>query len=184
MRKDANSTSGPAMDIGAHKLSDLEQQQESIPNYSYIRIRTFSYTSTRCDVFCSCRCHQAHALQTPGIVRRFFGSLFVGYNGIPSLSPRCNEKNCRKQLVPTVRISYYFPGWFLGRMLQFAFSGGFADGPRISLSMPQVVADNSEVFACAVQGNMDRMKSLFESKSASPFDVGIGTGRTALHVSI
>ena len=180
----STSPSGSTSDTETPKQLDLTRKQDSSQNHGNIRIRATHYKTTRCEGYCSCRCHQAYALQTPGVVKRFFGSLFVGYNGIPSLTPRCNEKNCRKQLTPTVRISYYFPGWLLNRMLQFALSGRFADDPRISLSMPQVVTDNSEVFVCAVQGNLDGMRSLFEQGAASPLDVGVGTGRTALHVSI
>lgn len=70
----------------------------------------------------------------------------------------------------------------MNRMLRFALSGGFADGPQVSLRVPQVVPDNSAVFECAVQGDLAGMRLLFDQGIASPFDVGIGTGRTALHV--
>lgn len=117
-------------------------------------------------------------------MKQFLGSLFVGYNGIPSLSSKCNEKYCQGQSAPTLRLSYYFPSWFLNRTLQFAILGSCVGGPQISLSLPKVVADNSDVFVFAVQGNLDGMRSLFKRGAASPFDVGVGTGRTALHVSL
>ncbi|KAL8804022.1 MAG: hypothetical protein Q9182_002813 [Xanthomendoza sp. 2 TL-2023] len=170
----------------AKVTQELEQirQQGSNPNYGAIRIRAFDYRKNGCVDYCSCRCHQVHALQSPGVLKRFLGSLFVGYNGIPSLTPQCTEKNCRRRLTPTIRVSYYFPDWMMKRMLRFALSVDTADGIKVSLRAPQVVPDNSAVFECAVKGDLAGMSLLFDQGFASPFDVGIGTGRTALHYAV
>ena len=71
----------------------------------------------------------------------------------------------------------------MSRMLHFAVRSFPAGGPRVALSLPRVVPDNAEIFSCAVRGDLDGMKSLFERGLASPFDIGIGTGRSPLHVS-
>ena len=176
------SKSSPLSGTESTKQLNQMRQQGSNPNYGTIRIRAFHCRKNRCVDYCSCRCHQVHTLQNPGLLKRFFGSLFVGFNGIPSLISQCTEKNCRKQLTPTIRVSYYFPEWMMNRMLRFALSGGFADGPQVSLRVPQVVPDNSAVFECAVHGDLAGMRLLFDQGFASPFDVGVGTGRSALHV--
>ncbi|PVH78874.1 ankyrin [Cadophora sp. DSE1049] len=50
--------------------------------------------------------------------------------------------------------------------------------------MPRVVPDNSEVFVCAVRVDLAGMKLLFEQRIASPLDIGVGTGRSALHYAV
>jgi hypothetical protein len=67
-------------------------------------------------------------------------------------------------------------------MFQFAISVSETQGPDVALKMPRVVPDNAEVFACAVKGDLDGLQLLFSQGLASPFDVGVGTGRTPLHV--
>lgn len=149
-----------------------------------IRLNAIRFRESKCLKWCSCQCHRTTAVQTPDIAKILIGSLFIGYNGIPSFAKRCSEKSCRRQSKPTLKVSYHFPTWLLNRMFQFAVSSTPLDGPRISIHMPRIVPDNSEVFVCAVRGNLAGMISLFERGVASPFDVGSGTGRTPLHVSI
>jgi hypothetical protein len=52
----------------------------------------------------------------------------------------------------------------------------------VSLSMPQVITDNAPILIFAVQGNLDGIKSLFSKGVASPYDIALSNGRTALHV--
>ncbi|XMA18428.1 hypothetical protein WAI453_011219 [Rhynchosporium graminicola] len=54
----------------------------------------------------------------------------------------------------------------------------------MSLATPRVVPDNSDIFVYAVRGDIAGMKSLFEQRIASPFDIGVGTGRSALHYAV
>jgi hypothetical protein len=46
-----------------------------------------------------------------------------------------------------------------------------------------MVPGNASVFTFAVLGNLDGIKSLFNKGLASPYDVCVSNGRTALHVS-
>nr|KAK5432367.1 hypothetical protein LTR18_011124 [Exophiala xenobiotica] len=50
--------------------------------------------------------------------------------------------------------------------------------------MPRVVPDNAPLMFLAVQGNMEEIQSLFTQGLASPFDVALSNGRTALHYAV
>ena len=52
----------------------------------------------------------------------------------------------------------------------------------MSLTVPRVIPDDSPILSFAVQGNLEGIKSLFSQGIASPYDVGLSNGRTALHV--
>jgi hypothetical protein len=69
-------------------------------------------------------------------------------------------------------------------MISFAASLTSMKGPQITLSMPRVVNGSADIFAFAVQGDIDGIKSLFSQGVASPYDVACTNGRTALHVSV
>ena len=150
---------------------------------STLRIRASTYRRSPCEGWCSCICHKPYYLQTPESMDFLLGSLFVGYSGFPIRRRECNERRCRKQSIPTLRVSYYFPRWFLNRVVQFKASLSYMQGPSISLNMPRVIPDESPVLSFAVQGNLEGIISLFKQGLASPFDVGFSNGRTALHVS-
>jgi hypothetical protein len=68
-------------------------------------------------------------------------------------------------------------------MIHFVLTLSYMRGPGVSLSMPRVIPDNAPVLTFAVQGNLDGIKSLFSKGVASPYDVALSNGRTALHVS-
>ena len=72
------SKSSPLPGTEGTKQLDQTRQQGSEPNNGTIRIRAIHYQKNRCVDYCSCRCHQMHALQTPRLLRRFFGSLLLG----------------------------------------------------------------------------------------------------------
>jgi len=57
-------------------------------------------------------------------------------------------------------------------------------GPVVSLKMQRTVPGDADIFVCAKTGNIDRMKSLFRQGLASPNDVSITSGITALHFAI
>jgi hypothetical protein len=152
-------------------------------SYSAIRVRASHYRRSPCEGWCSCECHKPSYIRTPDRVDFLLGSLFMGYSGFPVRKRPCNERTCRKQSIPTVKVTYHFPQWLLARMIHFVLTLSYMRGPGVSLSMPRVIPDNAPVLTFAVQGNLDGIKSLFSKGVASPYDVALSNGRTALHVS-
>jgi hypothetical protein len=150
--------------------------------YSTIRVRASHYRRSPCDGWCSCICHKPSYIRTPQSIDFILGSLFMGYSGLPARNRPCNERTCRKQSIPTVKVTYHFPHWLLARMIHFVLTLSYMKGPGVPLSMPRVIPDNAPVLTFAVQGNLDGIKSLFSKGIASPYDVALSNGRTALHV--
>lgn len=161
----------------------LSSSASGIEANSTLRLRASTYRRSPCEGWCSCICHRPYYLQTPQSVDFLLGSLFIGYSGFPVRRRGCNERTCRNQSIPTLRVSYYFPRWFLNRVVQFKASLSHMQGPGMSLSVPRVIPDESPVLSFAVQGNLEAIRSLFNQGLASPYDVGLSNGRTALHVS-
>ena len=151
--------------------------------YNTVRIRASRYRRTRCEGWCSCSCHQVNYLRTPQSADLALGSMFIGLAGFPVRRQRCSEKTCRKQSIPTLKVTYHFPLWLLARVVHFSLSLTYMNGPQISLHMPRVVESNAKIFSLAVQGDLINMKNLFREGLASPYDVAASNGRTALHVS-
>ena len=149
-----------------------------------VRIRASRYRRTQCEGWCSCSCHQVNYARTPQIADLALGSMFIGLSGFPGRRQRCNEKRCRKQSIPTLKVTYYFPLWLLARVVHFSLSLTYMNGPQVSLHMPRVVKNNAEIFNLAIQGDLHNMKILFRDGLASPYDVAASNGRTALHVSL
>jgi hypothetical protein len=171
--------------IARHTSIDplLSSLANGIEADSTLRVRASAYRMSRCEGWCSCICHRPYYLQTPQSVDFLLGSLFVGYSGFPIRRRGCNERTCHQQSIPTIKVSYYFPRWFLNRVVQFKAWSSYMQGPSLSLNVPRVIPDDSPVFSFAVQGNLAEIRSLFNKGLASPYDVGLSNGRTALHVS-
>ena len=151
--------------------------------YGTVRVRASQYRRNPCEGWCSCICHRPRCIRTPEKADYLLGSLFVGYSGLPTRTRQCNERNCRKQSIPSVNVVYFFPRWLLARVVHFAVAISYMKGPTVSLSMPRAIPDNAPILFFAVQGNLEGIRSLFDQGLASPYDVGISNGRTALHVS-
>ena len=60
---------------------------------------------SKCRHPCSCQCHQSSKLKTLDFLRQVTGQLLIGYAGIPSTTPVCNEHACAKRQKAAVRIS-------------------------------------------------------------------------------
>jgi hypothetical protein len=166
------------------QYSSLPRKDGRHMSYSAVRIRASHYRRSRCEGWCSCICHRPQYLRTPRSGDLLLGSLFMSYSGFPIRLQRCNQRNCNRQSIPTVTVSYHFPQWLLSRMIHFVMSFTYMNGPQVSLKMQRVVAGSSDLFSFAVQGNFDGIKSLFSRGLASPYDVAATNGRTALHVCI
>jgi hypothetical protein len=173
-----------ARHLRVEQYSSLPQKDGRPMSYSAVRIRASHYRRSRCEGWCNCICHRPQYLRTPPIGDLLLGSLFLSYSGFSIQLQRCNQRNCNKQSIPTITISYQFPQWLLARMIHLVISFTYHNGPQVSLKMPRIVPGSSDLFSFAVQGNFDGIKSLFTRELASPYDVAATNGRTALHVCI
>jgi hypothetical protein len=71
-----------------------------------VRATPFSAT---CRTGCACACHSQQRTASPRLLNRVLGQLFVGYTGLPYLSPKCDNQVCAKSRAAKVSIEYWFP---------------------------------------------------------------------------
>lgn len=139
---------------------------------------------SQCRRPCSCQCHRSSRFKTPDFLRHVTGQFLVGYTGISSLTPPCNEHACAQRQTAAVRVQYQFPVWSLiQRMLTVLSSSGGAYGPEKILRMSRIRPGLDEVFIQVQSGNLHRLQQLFVQGSASPFDAS-DTGWTLLHYAL
>ena len=165
------------------RTDDAQSPSVGTHTYNTVRIRASRYRRTQCRGWCSCSCHLVNYLRTPQSVDLALGSMFVGFSGFPVRRLRCSEKSCRKQSIPTLKVTYHFPQWLLARAICFSLALTYMNGPQVSLHMPRVIGSDSKIFSYAIQGDLCGLQALFQDGFASPYDVAASNGRTALHVS-
>lgn len=59
-----------------------------------------------CRSGCLCACHVKARSATPGMVDRVLGQMFIGYAGLPLLSPKCDTDSCEKFQAAHVSVEY------------------------------------------------------------------------------
>ncbi|KAI9711345.1 MAG: hypothetical protein M1812_007194 [Candelaria pacifica] len=148
-----------------------------------IGIRLVQRTENTCVRLCNCACHKPSRLGMK-FLDRVIGSLFVGYTGLPGITPPCNEHSCRKgrhRANFSAHFTYYFPSWFLTRMISSAIKYTPRDGPQILfIRAPRIRPDNANIFWDAIDGDVVAMQQAFSTGRASPFDVSDDVNRSSL----
>ena len=170
------------VDIEAQKNGELVN--ENFPISTSQKVRSYRPTSGRCKRACSCACHSVQRVKTPTALQGVFGSLLIKSNGLYGMSQKCNEYSCRRNCSTTVQISYRFPEWMLNRMVSSLITSNYLGGPQISLVVPRIVENTSEIFFHAFAGNIDGVAKLLEAGVASPRDISHTWGYTALHYAV
>jgi hypothetical protein len=103
--------------IGMQGDSVAQLQTPSVSS-STLSVFTTLYAPETCDPFCGCQCHKLSVARFPPWMGKILGCLFVGYSGIPYIQRRrCNEKMCKQEAEILIKVTYYFPTWFLARMV-------------------------------------------------------------------
>lgn len=150
-------------------------------------IRFNSYQPSQCPSMCACACHASRTPRIPKFLRRFVGSLFVGYSGSPSPANVCDSATCRRRK-RAIDVAYYFPSWFVAKSLQTAVleaeisAWGRTANIVIRSKYSWVSNTHDNVLYYANAGQIESIKRLFESREGSPHDLS-EVGRTPLHVS-
>ncbi|KAI0100252.1 ankyrin repeat-containing domain protein [Nemania sp. FL0031] len=152
----------------------LSDQQESVNFHVARRVSS-------CRPGCSCACHRPKKNQTPSIVDRIFGQLFISYAGVPILSAKCDNPRCLRAQQPEVQTEYWFPpGVFWSQIIRFQATYQAATGPSFQLKTLRRVPDTAEAVTFAMNGNIEGLKSLFIRGLASPVDVSDTRGYSLL----
>lgn len=129
----------------------------------------------KCDARCGCRCHRNTRAHSPQMLQSVLGTLFVGYAGLPVLTPSCNSRICQGSSEGFLQVNYYFPQWFLARILSLVIRSQNGQTPEISLRLLNVRSSYETIFQYALRGDADSIKFLLTNKKAS-------SGHSPLHV--
>ncbi|KAL8733486.1 MAG: hypothetical protein Q9166_002113 [cf. Caloplaca sp. 2 TL-2023] len=165
--------------IGGSQTTSMSARHEPV-----VSLQICHRQISQCRRPCSCQCHRASKLKTPDFLRHITGQLLVGYAGISSLTPPCNEHACAKRQQTAVRLQYNFPVWSLvQRALTLVSCSGGAYGPEKTLRMSRIRPGLDEVFIQVQSGNVRRLQQLFVQGDASPLDAS-DTGWTLLHYAL
>lgn len=134
-----------------------------------------------CRPSCSCTCHLQQKSSTPALLNRVFGQLFIGYAGLPVLSPACNIAACQKSRASQLSLEYWFPLGFLSSTIlrmQVGYQPNI--GTLFQLDTLRRVPDTAQCISFALNGNIEGLKYLFTHGLASPRDVSTTRGYSVL----
>lgn len=161
------------------KLAKFDPVQlQSRPDAVGVRLARYA---TTCRSGCPCACHKQKKSSTPAIMDRVFGQLFVGYAGVPGLSPKCDEAACEMSQTAHVNMEYWFPlGFFWSQIVRLQIGYQPHVGPQLQLSMLRRIPDSAQSVDFALGGNIDGLKDLFKRGQASPRDVSSTRGYSLL----
>lgn len=145
-----------------------------------VAIRVMQYAAS-CAPGCRCSCHKNSRSTTPAIMDRVLGRLFLGYAGLPLLSPKCSNRDCQKAQVPHVSLEYWFPlGFLWSQIIRVQGSFSQTSGPQFQIKTMRRVSDAAPCVKFALEGNMPALKDLFVRGLASPQDVSGTRGYSLL----
>ena len=124
---------------------------------------------------CSCLCHRSSLCQL-----RLFNEWLGSFCSLVTGTLSCHQCICESGQKYTM--TYYFPRWL-------SFEGLFLSLTRgnriyITISIPRIVAPDSEIFKCIRAGDCERIKHLLVSEKASVADILSPWGYTTLTTAL
>jgi hypothetical protein len=118
------------------------------------------------------------------MLEKFLGALFIGYTSLPLLRPSCNVSGCHRQKSQGLKLTWYFPTWFVKRIIAFTYMHKPGNGLQVSLKVARIIDSGAPIFALTQLGDLNGIKTLLAQQLASPLDVGHLDGCTPLFVSL
>ncbi|KAJ5381152.1 ankyrin repeat containing protein [Penicillium cataractarum] len=142
-----------------------------------VRVRVNQYTF-KCQSGCTCACHK-QTKTNASFMNRVLGQIFVGYAGLPMVSPKCDSSECEKSQTPFISFEYWFPlGFCWSKIVQAQVSYHPSFGPQFNITTLRSVPDTAPCVEFALHGNIEGLKGLFNRGAASPWDVSATRGYT------
>ena len=135
----------------------------------------------RCSPSCLCVCHKRTSIKLPPMISTVLGNLFVGYSGLPFITPACDKGGCVRASA-SVDINYYFPITYFERVFKASVAVK-TTGIAQSISVTRVRDWYCPLRQYTRDNEILGIQSLFDTSRASPYDVNI-FGQSALHVNV
>ena len=129
-----------------------------------------------------CSWHTQSNVQAYSSLGTILGRLFLAYSGSSILQRPCNLSECSQQNAKSIRLTYFFPQWFLYHVVSTTFSISRLGTPNLTLKVRKIVPATSRLFALCMAEGVDGNQQLFVNRKASPDDVHHRGGWTPLHV--
>lgn len=136
-----------------------------------------------CRSWCSCKCHQMLRFNSMSSTMSALGFLFMCLSGGRYSLQSCDEPRCLRKQDLRMRLAYVFPPWLLAQALCVIFTISCLGKPKFTPRWCGTFSGDAKIFTFAIEGDLEGLRKLFEERAASPHDVAVSTGRTALHVS-
>ncbi|KAL9076252.1 MAG: hypothetical protein Q9157_003716 [Trypethelium eluteriae] len=125
----------------------------------------------KCPPGCPCVCHNIQRYKVPAIMENVTGQLFYGYSGKLLLSQRCSFSGCLEQKATRSRMTYFFPRWFMNRIISLNLQVDNFGSPSLNLKTRRAVPEMSQIFTLSRLGDLEGLQRLFTAKIASPMDI-------------
>ena len=175
---------GPAYRAPLRKRATLPSSRtsESIMPTRFeesIGLRVRPYMAT-CLPSCPCSCHAPQRSASPSILNSILGRLFVGYSGLPVISPKCDDEECQGGRAKQVSMEYWFPMSIWSTIVRVEMGTRLNGVPWFHLEALRRVPDSSQCVSFAQSGNIAGLRHLFRHGLASPRDVSSSRGYTLL----
>ena len=134
------------------------------------------------DTGCVCICHRRRHFQSPSLFTKILGSMFLGYSGLPVVSPRCDRLECTHGSNFAMSFDYIFPTWFIARKLHVELRYRQNLGPEQLLRVSRIVHPYSAIMRTVYEGDAEGTKLLLQNGGGSLFDVSSNSYMTPLLV--
>lgn len=154
----------------------------STTDFSFIDFQAVQ--RARCSPLCWCACHRERRVETPSLLRSIVGYLYIGYTGIPKLTPSCNDPSCYGNSPALLNVHYFFPRWLISHAVFIAVRSASAGGPEFCLRVANVRDPSCRIFTSAFEGDTITVRSLLMSKKASVLDIEKESGQSPLHLAL
>ena len=147
-----------------------------------VGLKVQQLTIAECRRSCPCQCHMRKQWRSYQLFDRILGNLFVGYSRPPNVALKCDLESCGRQTRSLVTVIYAFPQWLLRQVLSAVLISSRRNGIVVSLKTLRPRSSSDVFWDYIVQGDVDRVKTLFDRGEASPFDIGARTQIDPLRV--
>ena len=138
----------------------------------------------KCPLGCPCVCHSTQQWKMPEAIDNITGKLFCGYSGKPLLSQRCSIPSCLEQQATSTWMTYFFPRWFINRIISLNLRVDDLGSPSFSLKTRRAVPEMSQIFTLSRLGDLAGLQQLLGSRTASPNDIHCEGLWTSLHFAV